>query len=43
LGFYDNPRRCNLESLANVFGISKAAAHNRLKSAERKILTSYFS
>lgn len=43
LGFYNNPRRCNLETLAGVFGISKAAAHNRLKSAERKILTSYFS
>ncbi len=43
LGFYDNPRRCNLENLAKVFGISKAAAHNRLKSAERKILASYFS
>lgn len=43
LGFYDNPRRCNLETLAKVFGISKAAAHNRLKSAERKILTTYFS
>lgn len=43
LGFYDNPRRTNLEGLANVFGISKAAAHNRLKSAERKILTGYFS
>lgn len=43
LGFYDNPRRCNLETLAKVFGISKAAAHNRLKSAERKILSSYFS
>lgn len=43
LGFYENPRRCNLETLAGVFGISKAAAHNRLKSAERKILGSYFS
>ncbi|MCA1819608.1 MAG: helix-turn-helix domain-containing protein [Halobacteriales archaeon] len=43
LGFYNNPRSCNLETLAGVFGISKAAAHNRLKSAERKILTSYFS
>lgn len=43
LGFYDNPRRCNLETLAKVFGISKAAAHNRLKSAEKKILTTYFS
>lgn len=43
LGFYDNPRRCTLDTLASVFGISKAAAHNRLKSAERKILTSYFN
>ena len=43
LGFYDNPRRCTLDTLASVFGISKAAAHNRLKSAERKILASYFS
>lgn len=43
LGFYDNPRRCNLEKLANVFGISKAAAHNRLKAAEKKILSGYFS
>jgi hypothetical protein len=43
LGFYDNPRLCKLEDLANVFGISKAAAHNRLKAAERKILVSYFS
>ncbi len=43
LGFYDNPRQCTLDTLASVFGISKAAAHNRLKSAERKILASYFS
>jgi len=43
LGFYDNPRRCNLETLAGVFGISKAAAHNRLKAAEKKILGGYFS
>lgn len=43
LGFYDNPRKCDLSALANVFGISKAAAHNRLKAAERKILQAYFS
>ncbi len=43
LGYYDNPRRCTLETLANVFGISKAAAHNRIKGAERKILAQYFS
>lgn len=43
MGFYDNPRRCKLEDLAGVFGISKAAAHNRLKAAEKKILSGYFS
>ncbi|MEK6985180.1 MAG: helix-turn-helix domain-containing protein [Candidatus Thermoplasmatota archaeon] len=43
LGFYDNPRKCDLLALATVFGISKAAAHNRLKAAEKKILQAYFS
>ena len=43
LGLYDTPRKCSLDTLAEIFGISKAAAHNRLKSAERKILSSYFS
>lgn len=43
LGFYDSPRGCTLKTLADLFGISKAAVHNRLKAAERKILASYFS
>lgn len=42
LGLYDTPRRCNLDDLAGIFGISKAAAHNRMKGAERKILARYF-
>lgn len=42
LGLYDTPRRCTLDDLAAVFGISKAAAHNRMKGAERKILARYF-
>lgn len=42
LGLYDTPRRCTLDDLAGIFGISKAAAHNRMKGAERKILASYF-
>lgn len=43
LGFYDSPRGCTLETLADLFGISKAAVHNRLKAAERKIIAGYFS
>jgi predicted DNA binding protein len=42
LGLYDTPRRCTLDDLAGIFGISKAAAHNRMKGAERKILARYF-
>jgi predicted DNA binding protein len=42
LGLYDTPRRCTLEDLAHIFGISKAAAHSRMKNAERKILQHYF-
>lgn len=43
LGLYDTPRRCSLDTLAEIFGISKAAAHNRMKAAEKKILSMYFS
>jgi hypothetical protein len=43
LGLYDTPRGASLEDLAEVFGISKAAAHNRMKAAEKKILSMYFS
>lgn len=43
LGLYDTPRQASLDTLAEVFGISKAAAHNRMKSAEKKILSMYFS
>lgn len=43
LGFYDSPRGCTLDTLADLFGISKAAVHNRLKAAERKIIAEYFA
>lgn len=43
LGLYDTPRQCSLDTLAEIFGISKAAAHNRMKSAEKKILSMYFT
>jgi hypothetical protein len=42
LGLYDTPRGASLDTLAEIFGISKAAAHNRMKAAEKKILSMYF-
>lgn len=42
LGFYNTPKNANLEDLAHVFGISKAAVHNRLQAAERKVVTKHF-
>ncbi|HWG89636.1 MAG TPA: helix-turn-helix domain-containing protein [Candidatus Thermoplasmatota archaeon] len=41
LGFYDTPKRANLDTLAQIFGVSKAAVHSRLKAAERKIITEF--
>ena len=43
LGLYDTPRGASLDTLAEIFGISKAAAHNRMKAAEKKILSMYFT
>lgn len=43
LGLYETPRKCSLDTVAEIFGISKAAAHNRMKSAEKKILSMYFT
>ena len=40
-GYYDEPRKCTLETLAKQFGVSKAAVHKRLVSAESKILKNY--
>ena len=43
LGFYNTPRDVTLDDLSNVFGISKAAVHNRLQAAERKVISKFFS
>ncbi|MBI2078259.1 MAG: helix-turn-helix domain-containing protein [Euryarchaeota archaeon] len=43
LGYYDDPRKCTLETLAKQFGVSKAAVHKRLVSAESKIIKSYYA
>lgn len=41
LGYYDTPRGCTIEDLAEAFGVSKAAAHKRLKAAENKVIHEY--
>jgi hypothetical protein len=41
LGYYDTPRACTVEDLAENFGVSKAAAHKRLKAAENKIIRDF--
>ncbi|HEV8360657.1 MAG TPA: helix-turn-helix domain-containing protein [Candidatus Thermoplasmatota archaeon] len=41
LGYYDTPRGCTIEDLAEAFGVSKAAAHKRLKAAENKIIKEF--
>lgn len=43
LGFYNTPRDITLDDLSNIFGISKAAVHNRLQAAERKVIAKFFS
>jgi predicted DNA binding protein len=43
LGFYNTPRSITLDDLSNIFGISKAAVHNRLQAAERKVISKFFS
>jgi len=43
LGFYNTPRDITLDDLSSIFGISKAAVHNRLQAAERKVIQSFFT
>jgi hypothetical protein len=42
LGYYDDPRRCTLDTLARQFGVSKAAVHKRLVTAEGKVIKGYY-
>lgn len=42
MGYYNDPRQCNLEDLAHAFGISKAAVHKRLQMAENALIRGQF-
>jgi predicted DNA binding protein len=42
MGYYSDPRACTLESLAQAFGVSKAAVHKRLQLAENALIRAQF-
>lgn len=42
MGYYNDPRACTLETLAEAFGISKAAVHKRLQTAENAVIRRQF-
>jgi predicted DNA binding protein len=42
MGYYSDPRACNLEELAEAFGVSKAAVHKRLQLAENALIRGQF-
>ncbi len=42
MGYYNDPRSCTLEDLAQAFGISKAAVHKRIQMAENAIIRGHF-
>ncbi len=42
MGYYNDPRQCNLEDLAGTFGVSKAAVHKRLQMAENALIRGRF-
>jgi predicted DNA binding protein len=42
MGYYDDKRRVTLEELAHALGVSKAAVHKRLQTAENTLIRSHF-
>lgn len=38
MGYWDEPRRTNLDRVAGRFGVSKAAVHKSLATAERRVM-----
>ncbi len=42
MGYYSDPRQCNLDDLAGTFGVSKAAVHKRLQMAENALIRGRF-
>jgi hypothetical protein len=42
MGYWAEPRRCNLEDIAHRFHVSKAAIHKSLSAGERKVMATFF-
>jgi predicted DNA binding protein len=41
MGYWDEPRRTNLDKVAQRFGVSKAAVHKSLATAERRVMRAF--
>lgn len=41
MGYWDEPRRTNLDQVAQRFGVSKAAVHKSLATAERRVMRAF--
>lgn len=39
MGYYESPRRCRMEDIADRLGISKSAVYHRMNKAEREAIT----
>lgn len=39
MGYYESPRRCRMEDIANELGISKSAVYHRMNKVEREAIT----
>ncbi len=42
MGYWADPRRCNLDDIARRLGVSKAAVHKSLRAGERKVMATFF-
>lgn len=42
MGYWADPRRCNLAEIAEHLNVSKAAIHKSLAAGERKVMATYF-
>ncbi len=43
LGYYQTPRKCTLENVADTLGVSANAIHKNLAAAELNVITTYLS
>ena len=38
MGYYESPRQCTMEDIAEALGITKSAVYHRMSKVERRVL-----